>query len=64
MVSVENISMEFSARPILNDITFLINKRDRVALIGKNGSVIHHRDQNAHNMKFRVHLTLHTTDGL
>lgn len=38
MVSVENISMEFSARPILNDITFLINKRDRVALIGKNGA--------------------------
>ena len=38
MVSIENISMEFSARPILNDITFLINKRDRVALIGKNGA--------------------------
>ena len=38
MVSIENISMEFSARPILNDRTFLINKRDRVALIGKNGA--------------------------
>lgn len=38
MVSVENISMEFSARPILNEITFLINRKDRVALVGKNGA--------------------------
>ena len=30
--------MEFSAKPILNDITFLINRKDRIALIGKNGA--------------------------
>lgn len=30
--------MEFSARPILNDITFLINRKDRIALVGKNGA--------------------------
>ena len=30
--------MEFSARPVLNDITFLINRKDRIALIGKNGA--------------------------
>ena len=30
--------MEFSARPVLNDITFLINRKDRIALVGKNGA--------------------------
>ncbi|MBR3648486.1 MAG: ATP-binding cassette domain-containing protein [Paludibacteraceae bacterium] len=38
MVSVEALSMEFSARPVLNDITFLINRKDRIALVGKNGA--------------------------
>ena len=30
--------MEYSARPILDNITFLINRKDRIALIGKNGA--------------------------
>ncbi|MCQ2347020.1 MAG: ABC-F family ATP-binding cassette domain-containing protein [Paludibacteraceae bacterium] len=38
MLSIEHVSIEFSANPILNDITFLINKKDRVALVGKNGA--------------------------
>ena len=38
MISVEHLSIEFSFRPILDDITFLINPRDRVALVGKNGA--------------------------
>ena len=38
MISVEHLSIEFSSRPILDDITFLINPRDRVALVGKNGA--------------------------
>ena len=38
MVSVEHLSIEYSSRPILDDITFLINPRDRVALVGKNGA--------------------------
>ena len=38
MVSVEHLSIEFSSRPILDDITFLINPRDRIALVGKNGA--------------------------
>ena len=38
MLSVEHISMEFSARPVLDDITFLINPKERVALVGKNGA--------------------------
>ena len=38
MVTVEHISVEFSSRPILDDISFLINKKDRIALVGKNGA--------------------------
>ena len=38
MISVEHLSIEFSSRPILDDITFLINPRERVALVGKNGA--------------------------
>ena len=38
MVSIEHLSIEFSSRPILDDITFLINPRDRIALVGKNGA--------------------------
>ena len=38
MISIEHLSIEYSSRPILDDITFLINARDRVALVGKNGA--------------------------
>lgn len=38
MISVEHLSIEFSSRPILDDITFLINPHDRIALVGKNGA--------------------------
>ena len=38
MVSIEHLSIEYSSRPILDDITFLINQRERVALVGKNGA--------------------------
>lgn len=30
--------MEFSATPLLEDVTFVINKKDRIALVGKNGA--------------------------
>ncbi|MBQ0075861.1 MAG: ABC-F family ATP-binding cassette domain-containing protein, partial [Bacteroidales bacterium] len=32
------MSIEFSSKPILDDISFLINKKDRIALVGKNGA--------------------------
>ena len=38
MLSVENIVKEYSSRPILAGITFLVNRRDRIALVGKNGA--------------------------
>lgn len=30
--------MEFSAKPVLEDISFLINRKDKIALVGKNGA--------------------------
>ena len=38
MISVEHISVEFSSKPVLEDISFLINRRDKIALVGKNGA--------------------------
>lgn len=38
MISVEHISVEFSARPLFTDVSFVINKKDRIALVGKNGA--------------------------
>ncbi|MBR6167702.1 MAG: ABC-F family ATP-binding cassette domain-containing protein [Paludibacteraceae bacterium] len=38
MLTVDHISMEFSSRPVLDDVTFLINRKERIALVGKNGA--------------------------
>lgn len=38
MVSVNNLSVEFSARPLFSDVSFVINNNDRIALTGKNGA--------------------------
>ncbi|MCQ2310816.1 MAG: ABC-F family ATP-binding cassette domain-containing protein [Paludibacteraceae bacterium] len=38
MISIDHISIEFASKPILDDISFLINKKDRIALVGKNGA--------------------------
>lgn len=38
MVSVENLSVEFSSKPLFTDVSFVINPRDRIALVGKNGA--------------------------
>ncbi|MBR1929341.1 MAG: ATP-binding cassette domain-containing protein [Paludibacteraceae bacterium] len=38
MISLEHITMEFSSKPVLEDISFLINKNDKIALVGKNGA--------------------------
>jgi len=38
MLSIEHLSIEFSSRPILDDISFLVNRKDRIALVGKNGA--------------------------
>ncbi len=38
MITIDHVSMEFSSRPVLDDITFLINRKERIALVGKNGA--------------------------
>ena len=38
MVSVENIYKNYSGQEVLQGVSFLINKRDRIALVGKNGA--------------------------
>lgn len=38
MLSVNALGVEFSARPLFKDISFVVNKQDRVALVGKNGA--------------------------
>ncbi len=38
MFSLSNISVQFTGDYILNEVSFLINKRDRIGLVGKNGT--------------------------
>ena len=38
MISIENLQVEFAAKPLFEDVTFVINKKDRIALVGKNGA--------------------------
>lgn len=38
MVGVNNVSLFFADRPLFNDINFIINKQDRIGLVGKNGA--------------------------
>lgn len=38
MISINNLEVEFSARPLFHDVSFVINDNDRIALTGKNGA--------------------------
>ncbi len=38
MISVDALSMEFNATPLFRDVSFVINRKDRIALVGKNGA--------------------------
>lgn len=38
MISIDNLTVEFSVRPLFRDVSFVINERDRIALVGKNGA--------------------------
>lgn len=38
MISVDNIKVEFAAKPLFSGASFVINDRDRIALVGKNGA--------------------------
>ena len=38
MVSVEKLRVEFGATPLFQDVSYVINDKDRIALVGKNGA--------------------------
>ena len=38
MISVEGLKVEFGVKPLFTDVSFVINERDRIALVGKNGA--------------------------
>jgi len=38
MVSIDNLFVEFSAKPLFSGVSYVINDRDRIALVGKNGA--------------------------
>ena len=38
MISIENLTVEFSAKPLFRNVSFVVNDRDRIALVGKNGA--------------------------
>ncbi len=38
MLSVDNIRVDFGGRNLFHDVSFIVNKRDRIALVGKNGA--------------------------
>ncbi|MBD9299543.1 MAG: ABC transporter ATP-binding protein [Prevotella sp.] len=38
MISVEGLKVEFGVKPLFHDVSFVINDRDRIALVGKNGA--------------------------
>ena len=38
MISVENLKVEFGVTPLFDGVSYVINKKDRIALVGKNGA--------------------------
>lgn len=38
MISVEGLKVEFGVKPLFKDVSFVVNDRDRIALVGKNGA--------------------------
>ena len=38
MISIENLSVEFGVKPLFRNVNFVVNDRDRIALVGKNGA--------------------------
>ena len=38
MISVDNLKVEFGVTPLFSDVSFVINDKERVALVGKNGA--------------------------
>lgn len=38
MISIDGLTVEFGVKPLFKDVSFVVNERDRIALVGKNGA--------------------------
>jgi ATP-binding cassette, subfamily F, member 3 len=38
MISIDNLKVEFGIKPLFDNVSFVINDKDRIALVGKNGA--------------------------
>ena len=38
MISIEGLTVEFGGFTLLDHLSFVVNKKDRIALVGKNGA--------------------------
>lgn len=38
MISIDHLTVEFGAKPLFSDVSFVVNDHDRIALVGKNGA--------------------------
>lgn len=38
VISIERLKVEFNVTPLFDDVSYVINKKDRIALVGKNGA--------------------------
>ena len=38
MISIDNLKVEFGVKPLFENVSFVINDKDRIALVGKNGA--------------------------
>lgn len=38
MISVDKLKVEFGVKPLFQDVSYVLNDRDRIALVGKNGA--------------------------
>ena len=38
MLSVENLKVEFGAKPLFDGVSYVVGDKDRIALVGKNGA--------------------------
>ena len=38
LISIDNLKVEFGVTPLFHDVSYVINDKDRIALVGKNGA--------------------------
>ena len=46
MISIDGLAVEFGGTTLFSDVSFVINEKDRIALMGKNGNLLKLRSWN------------------